>query len=69
MMSNYFYNEMQGQAPGGFFDQLMADAQQLKKTLTNNPKQEVERLLQSGQMTQQQFNQFSQIAMQVLQRR
>lgn len=68
-MSNYFYNEMQSQAPRGFFDQLMADAQQLKKTLTNNPKQEVERLLQSGQMTQQQFNQFSQIAMQVLQRR
>ena len=38
-----------------------------KKQFNGNPRQEVERLLQTGQMSQQQFNQFSQIAQQVIQ--
>ena len=37
-----------------------------KKSFTGNPKEEVEKLLQSGQMSQQQFNQLSQIANQIL---
>ena len=45
--------------------QLVADARKLKQTM-QNPRAEVERLLQSGQMSQSQFNQFSQIAQQIV---
>lgn len=44
---------------------LMQQAQELKKMLSN-PRAEVERLLQSGQMTQNQFNLLSQQAKNIL---
>jgi hypothetical protein len=46
---------------------LIRQAKQFKNQFNGNPRQEVERLLQTGQMSQQQFNQFSQIAQQVVQ--
>lgn len=46
---------------------LIRQAKDFKKQFTGNPRQEVERLLQTGVMSQQQFNRFSQIAQQVLQ--
>lgn len=49
------------------FIQLINEAKRLKKTFQGDPKKEVERLLQTGQMSQEQFNHFSQIAQQVLQ--
>jgi hypothetical protein len=50
------------------FDNLIKQAQEFKKQYTNiNPRAEVERLLNSGEMSQQQFNQYSQIAQQVAQ--
>lgn len=50
------------------FGDLIKQAQELKRQFTNiNPRAEVERLLQSGAMSQSQFNQYSQIAQQVAQ--
>ena len=50
------------------FGNLIKQAQEFKKQFANiNPRAEVERLLQSGAMTQSQFNQYSQIAQQVAQ--
>jgi hypothetical protein len=49
------------------FENLAKQAMEFKKQFAGNPKQEVERLLQTGQMSQQQFNQYSQIAQQVAQ--
>lgn len=49
------------------FEQLMQQAQEFKKQFNGNPRQEVERLLRTGQMSQSQFNQYSQIAQQVAQ--
>ena len=46
---------------------IIRQAKQFKNQFNGNPRQEVERLLQTGQMSQQQFNQFSQIAQQVVQ--
>lgn len=46
---------------------LIKQAKNFRKQFSGNPRQEVERLLQSGQMSQQQFNQLSQIAQQVVQ--
>lgn len=65
-MANPLYDQY-GNAPiskNGIF-QLMKDAQRLRQTI-QNPRKEVERLLQSGKMTQSDFNHFSQMANQIL---
>ena len=66
-MSNPLYNMFGGNAPMNPMAQLVRDAKNFRKLFTGNPKDEVQRLLNSGQMSQQQFNQFSQIAQQVVQ--
>ena len=66
-MANPLYNMFGGNAPINPMAQLVRDAKNFRKTFTGNPKDEVQRLLNSGQMSQQQFNQFSQIAQQVVQ--
>ena len=63
-MSNPLYGQFGGQQTN-LMQQLVADARKLKQTM-QNPRAEVERLLQSGQMSQSQFNQFSQIAQQIV---
>ena len=63
-MSNPLYGQFGGQQTNPL-QQLVADARKLRQTM-QNPRAEVERLLQSGQMSQQQFNQFSQIAQQIV---
>ena len=50
------------------FGSLIQQAQEFKKQFANiNPRAEVERLLNSGAMTQSQFNEYSRIAQQVAQ--
>ena len=66
-MTNPLYNMFGGNAPINPMAQLVRDAKNFRKSFTGNPKDEVQRLLNSGQMSQQQFNQFSQIAQQVVQ--
>ena len=66
-MANPLYNMFGSNAPINPLAQLVKDAKAFKKSFTGNPKDEVQRLLNSGQMSQQQFNQFSQIAQQVVQ--
>lgn len=63
-MSNPLYGQFGSQQTNPL-QQLVADARKLRQTM-QNPRAEVERLLQSGQMSQQQFNQFSQIAQQIV---
>lgn len=43
---------------------LIAQFEQFKKNFTGDPKQQVEQLLSSGRMTQEQFNRLSQMATQ-----
>ena len=47
--------------------QFLTQFNQLKKTYRGNPKEEVEKMLQSGQMSQQQFNQLREMANQIMQ--
>ena len=50
------------------FGNLIQQAQEFKRQFSNiNPRAEVERLLKSGEMSQQQFNEYSKIAQQVAQ--
>ena len=65
-MSNPLYGQFGGQqSVNNGFSNFMADFQRLQQTV-NNPRQEVERLLQSGAMSQQTFNSLAQQANQIL---
>ena len=63
-MSNPLYGQFGGQQNNPI-QQLVAEARQLKQTM-QNPRAEVERLLHTGQMSQQKFNEISQIAQQIV---
>ena len=65
MATNPLFNALNGGQKTNPMQQLVAEARQLKQTI-QNPRAEVERLLQTGQMSQDQFNQFSQIAQQIV---
>ena len=64
-MSNSLFNQFGKQ--NNPFEQLAQQARNFRKQFTGNPRQEVERLLQAGQMSQSDFNRYSQIAQQVAQ--
>lgn len=49
------------------FANLIQQAKQMQQTFKGDPKAEVERLIKSGQMSQDQFNRYSQIANQIMQ--
>ena len=65
MATNPLFNALNGWQQANPMQQLIADARRLRNTV-QNPRAEVERLLQTGQMSQSQFNQFSQIAQQIV---
>lgn len=44
---------------------LLSQFQQFKQNFSGDPKQQVQQLLDSGQMTQEQFNKLSQMATQM----
>ena len=55
-----------GQMPGamGQFQNMVQQFRQFQQTFQGNPKAEVEKLVQSGKITQQQLNQLQQAASQ-----
>ena len=61
-MANSLYNSMNHNP----FEQIIAEARNFKRTFNGNPRQVVENLLNSGQMSQAEFNRLSQIAQQVM---
>lgn len=66
-MGNPFFQAMGGgRMPGplGNFQQMMQQFQQFKATFRGDPKAEVERMLQSGQINQQQLDMVQGLAQQ-----
>lgn len=66
-MSNPLFQALGGgQMPGpmGNFAQMVQQFQQFKANFQGDPKAEVEKLLQSGKLNQQQLNQLQQMAKQ-----
>lgn len=68
-MSNPLFNAMQGMSgnlPGrmGQFQRMAQEFKRFKAGFNGDPHQEVQRLLNSGKMTQQQFNQLYSVARQ-----
>ena len=66
-MRNALFTALNGNNPMSVnpMQQLIADAQKLKQAI-QNPRAEVERLLQSGQMSQSQFNSLAQEASRII---
>ena len=67
MATNPLFNALNGgqHAANNGFSNFMNEFQRLQQTV-KNPRQEVERLLQSGAMSQQDFNRFGQMANQIM---
>jgi hypothetical protein len=66
-MSNPFMTALGGGqmlGPVGQFQRMMQQFQQFKANFHGDPKAEVEKLLQSGKLNQQQLNQLQQMAKQ-----
>lgn len=60
-MNNPFFGALGG---GNSFMQMLQQFQQFKANFHGDPKAEVEKLLQSGRLNQQQINQLQQMAKQ-----
>lgn len=66
-MSNPLFNALGGgKMPGamGQFQQMMQQFQQFRQSFHGDPKAEVQKLLQSGKISQQQLNQLQAMAQQ-----
>lgn len=66
---NPLFNALGGALPtgDGGFGGMLAQLNQFKQSFHGDPQQEVQRLLASGQMTQQQYNQLAGMANQIMQ--
>lgn len=67
-MSNPLYGQFGGQQTNNGFSDFMNEFQRLQQTV-KNPRQEVERLLNTGAMSQQDFNRLGQMANQMMGRK
>lgn len=55
-MANALFNAL---GNGDNYSNIIRKAKELQKTFKGNPREEVERLIRSGQMSQQQFNELA----------
>ena len=65
MATNPLFNVLNGGQQANPMQQLIADARRLRNTV-QNPRETVQQLVASGQMSQDQFNQFAKIAQQII---
>lgn len=66
-MANPLFNALGGNkmpGPMGNFQQMMHQFQQFKANFQGDPQQEVQRMIQSGQLSQQQLDQVQNVARQ-----
>ena len=65
MMSNPLFDVLGGQKSTPMAN-LIAEVKRLQRTFQGNPKDEVQKMLSNGTLSQEQFNQYAQIADQAL---
>jgi hypothetical protein len=67
-MANPLFNALGGNRPpinNNMLAQMMSEFNKFKSSFNGDPKAEVQKLLNSGQMTQDQYNRLSQMANQL----
>lgn len=62
-MANSLYEEMKNKNPYG---NMIGQIKEFSKTIQGDPKEIVQSLLNSGKMSQQEFNKYSQMAQNIL---
>lgn len=62
-MANSIFNSMMSNNP---YANMIGQIRQFGQSIQGDPKQLVERMLASGQMSQQEFNRYTQITQQIL---
>lgn len=62
---NSLFNEFQNQTPINGMGNFLNQFNQFRSMFTGNPEQQVRQLLGSGKMTQEQFNNYAQLANQL----
>lgn len=65
MANNPLFNAMGGNQPPANSPNMIQQIMQFKSSIQGDPKQQVQALLNSGKMTQDQFNQLSAMAKQL----
>lgn len=65
-MPNALFNALGGM-PNNNISNLIQQVKQFQQTFKGDPKAEVERLVRTGQMSQDDFNKYAQIANQMMQ--
>lgn len=63
-MSNPLFQQMGQQMPGGL-QQMMQKFQQFQQTFRGDPRQQIQQMLNSGRVTQDQYNNAVQVAQQL----
>lgn len=66
-MANPLFNALGGNNMPNPFSEIIRQAEEMQKTFQGNPREEVQKLLNSGAMSQSQFNALSQQARQIMQ--
>lgn len=66
-MANPLFNALGGNNMPNPFSEIIRQAEEMQKTFQGNPREEVQKLLNSGAMSQSQFNALSQQAQQIMQ--
>lgn len=68
-MSNSLFNTLGGNSrlpgPFGNMQEIMQKLNQFRQSFQDDPKEQVQQLLNSGKMSQNQYNQLSQMATQI----
>lgn len=64
-MSNPLYRQYSQPINDGGLSQIIEQAKQMRKTFNGNPQQVVQNLLNSGQMSQAQYNQLMPMAQKI----
>lgn len=65
-MANPLFNQLGSKPTNNGLAQFMAEVKQFQQTFQGDPRQEVQNLLNSGKMSQAQFNQYAQMANQIM---
>lgn len=66
-MGNPLYQQYKQQKSNSQYAQMYEQIKQFGKTINGNPRDIVQNLLNTGQMTQAQFNSYSQTAQEIIQ--
>ena len=64
-MANQLFNVLGGQQQTNPMTNLVNQLNQFRQSFSGDPKQQVQQLLNSGRMSQNQYNQLSQMATQI----